>query len=52
MAKEIIREIEHCLIIVLLVLSFLGYIEAKYPWMPEHVSREWTETVFWEGGVE
>jgi len=37
MLKEIIREIEHCLFIVLIILAFCGYISAEYPWMPEEL---------------
>jgi len=31
----------------LLIMTLTGYIEAQYPYMPEHISREWTETTFW-----
>ena len=36
-------------LLFLLTMALVGYSEADYPWMPEHESREWVESVFWEG---
>ena len=33
----------------LLTMALVGYSEAQWPWMPEHGSVEWVESVFWEG---
>ena len=46
---EMVREVEHCLIIVLITLALVGYSEAQWPWMPEHESRVTVETIYWEG---
>jgi len=45
---EMVREVEHCLIIVLITLALVGYSEADYPWMPDHDSHQTAETIFWE----
>ena len=34
-------------LLFLLILALLGYIESHWPYMPEHGSVEWTESVFW-----
>ena len=41
------REAIELIVIILIIMAFVGYIEAEWPWMPEHGSREWVETVYW-----
>ena len=39
-------------LLFLLIMALVGYNSAQYPWMPEHVSFETVETIFWETGKE
>jgi len=45
--SDIHQEVKHCLIIVLIILAFAGYIAAEWPNDYGRVSREWVESVYW-----
>ena len=45
--SDIHQEVKHCLIIVLIILAFVGYVLAEWPNDYGRVSREWVETVYW-----
>ena len=35
-------------LLFLLTMALVGYIEAQWPWMPEHDSYQTVETIYWE----
>ena len=48
MNKSIAEAIREGILIFLLALSLIGYIEAQWPWTPEHESKPWVESAYWE----
>jgi len=45
--KEILREIELGIILLILILALVGFDQAERPWMPEHGSIVSVETEYW-----